>query len=174
MDDLVSLNYTSFFPFYASLTTVIMKNFGRHRQSIVDIEQELRDIFCGHPQCSDNSQGVASLPARCLPDIFDTYQEEYGVELLTKDELATFMQIVDGSPDLEATLDIILQLVAMCTSSSQQIDSKDHSSNPDWDCGRTDEHDQQGQHSRSSSNGGTRSPSKPSGRVAVRPHTPRI
>ncbi len=172
MDDLVSLNYTSFFPFYASLTTVIMKNFGRHRQSIVDIEQELHDIFRGHPQCSDNSQGVASLPARCLPDVFDTYREEYGVELLTKDELATFMQIVDGSPDLEATPDIILQLVAMRTSSSQQVDSEDHLSNPDWDRGRTDERDQQGQHSRSSSNGGSRPPSRPSSRVGGVPHTP--
>src|SRR5258708_14826299 len=166
------LNYMSFFPFYASLTTVIRKHFGGHRQSISDIEQELRDIFCGHPQCSDNSQGVASLPARCLPDVFDTYREEYGVELLTKDELATFMQIVDGSPDLEATPDIILQLVAMRTSSSQQVDSEDHLSNPDCDRGRTDERDQQGQHSRSSSNGGSRPPSRPSSRVGGVPRTP--
>ena len=149
------LNYMSFFPFYVSLTTVIMKNFGQHRQSIVDIKQELHDIFCGHPQCSDNSQGMASLPARCVPDIFDTYREEYGVKLLTKDKLATFMQIIDGSPDLEATPDIILQLVVMCMSSSQQIDSEDHSSNPNWDCGHMDECDQQGQYSCSSSNGGS-------------------
>jgi hypothetical protein len=130
MDDVVGPNYTSFFPFYALLTTVIMKNFGRQRQSIVDIEQELHDIFRGHPQCSNNSEGVASLPAKCLPDVFDTYQEEYGVELLAKDEMASFMQIVDDSPDLEATPDIILQLVAMRTSSSQQIDSEDHTSTP--------------------------------------------
>ncbi len=172
MDDVVSPNYTSFFHFYASLTTIIMKNFGRHRQSIIDIEQELHDIFRGHPHCSNNSEGVASLPARCLPDVFDTYQEEYGVELLTKDELTTFMQIVDDSPDLEATPDIILQLVAMRTSSSQQIDSEDHSSSPDWDRGRADERDHQGRHSRSSSNGGSRPPSRPSSRAGGVPRTP--
>jgi hypothetical protein len=172
MDDVVGPNYTSFFPFYALLTTVIMKNFGRHRQSIVDIEQELHDIFRGHPQCSNNSEGVASLPARCLPDVFDTYQEEYGVELLTKDEMASFMQIVDDSPDLEATPDIILQLVAMRTSSSQQIDSEDHSSNAGWDRGRVDERDHQGRHSRSSSNGGSQPPSRPLSRVGGVPRTP--
>lgn len=172
MDDVVGLIYTSFFPFHALLTTVIMKNFGRHRQSIVDIEQELHDIFRGHPQCSNNSEGVASLPARCLPDVFDTYQEEYGVELLTKDEMAGFMQIVDPSPDLEVTPDIILQLVAMRTSSSQQIDSEDHSSNAGWDRGRVDERDHQGPHSRSSSNGGSRPPSRPSSRVGGVPRTP--
>ena len=172
MDDVVRPNYTSFFPFYALLTTVIMKNFGRHRQSIVDIEQELHDIFRGHPQCSNNSEGVASLPAKCLPDVFDTYQEEYGVELLAKDEMASFMQIVGDSPDLEATPDIILQLVAMRTSSSQQIDSEDHSSNASWDRGRVDERDYQGRHSRSSSNGGSRPPSRPSSRVGGVPRTP--
>lgn len=172
MDDVVGPNYTSFFSFYALLTTVIMKNFGRHRQSIVDIEQELHDIFRGHPQCSNNSEGVASLPARCLPDVFDTYQEEYGVELLTKDEMASFMQIVDDSPDLEATPDIILQLVAMRTSSSQQIDSEDHSSNAGWDRGRVDERDHQGRLSRSSSNGGSQPPSRPPSRVGGVPRTP--
>ena len=172
MDDVVGPNYASFFPFYALLTTIIMKNFGRHRQSIVDIEQELHDIFRGHPQCSNNSEGVASLPARCLPDVFDTYQEEYGVELLTKEELATFMQIVDDSPDLEATPDIILQLVAMRTSSSQQIDSEDHSSNAGRDRGREDERDHQGRHSRSLSNDGSRPPSRPSSRVGGVPRTP--
>jgi hypothetical protein len=172
MDDVVGPIYTSFFPFHALLTTVIMKNFGRHRQSIVDIEQELHDIFRGHPQCSDNSEGVASLPARCLPDVFDTYQEEYGLELLTKDEMASFMQIVDASPDLEVTPDIILQLVAMRTSSSQQIDAEDHSSNAGWDRGRVDERDHQSPHSRSSSNGGSRPPSRPSSRVGGAPRTP--
>jgi hypothetical protein len=172
MDDVVGPNYASLLPFYALLTTTTMKNFGRHRQSIVDIEQELHDIFREHPQCSNNSEGVASLPARCLPDVFDTYQEEYGVELLTKDEMASFMQIVDTSPDLEATPDIILQLVAMRTSSGQQIDSEDHLSNASWDRGREDERDHQGRHSRSSSNGGSRPSSRPSSRVGGVPRTP--
>ena len=182
MDDSVSSNYTSFFSFYASLTTVLMKSFGRHRQSILDIEQELHDIFRGHLQCSSNSEGVAILPARCLPDVFDTYREEYGVELLTKDEMASFMQIVDGSPDLEATPDTILQLVAMRTSSSQQIDSEDHSPNDDWDRGRADEREHGGRHSRSSSIGsidnyyhptsGSRPSSRPPSRAGGVPRTP--
>src|SRR5258708_10379841 len=96
-----------------------MKNFGRHRQSILDIEQELNDIFREHPQCYTDAAGAASLPAKCLSDVFDTYKEEYGVELLTKDEKATFMQIVDESPGLEVNPDIILQLVAMLTYSRQ-------------------------------------------------------
>ncbi|KAH9029305.1 hypothetical protein EDB83DRAFT_2507972 [Lactarius deliciosus] len=104
-----------------------MKNFGRHRQSIVDIEQELNDIFREHPQCHTDAAGANSLPARCLSDVFDTYKEEYGVELLAKDEKATFMQIVDESPG----------------------------SRNEWSRGRADERDTHGQHSRSSSSGST-------------------
>ncbi|KAI9454394.1 hypothetical protein BJY52DRAFT_1427326 [Lactarius psammicola] len=133
-----------------------MKNFGRHRQSIVDIEQELNDIFREHPQCHTDAAGAPSLPARCLSDVFDTYKEEYGVELLARDEKATFMQIVDESPGLEVTPDIILQLVAMRTSSGQQNNSEEHSPITDeWNRGRADERDTHGQHSRSSSNGST-------------------
>lgn len=173
MDDLVGPNYTSLFSFYASLTTVIMKNFGRHRQSIVDIEQELHDIFREHLQCSNNSEGVATLPARCLPDVFETYREEYGVELLTKDEMVGFMQILDNSPDLEATPDLILQLVAMRTSSGQQLDSEENSLNADRGRGRADERDHQGRHSRSSSSGSTSTDryyrAAPSSRPSSRP-----
>ncbi|KAH9957150.1 hypothetical protein BC827DRAFT_1227861 [Russula dissimulans] len=128
-------------------------NFGRHRQSIADIQQELHNIFRGHPQCYDNPQGLASLPARCLSDVFDTYREEYGVELLTEDEMASFMQIVDASPDVEATPDTILQLVAMRTSSGQQINPEDSPNSDDGNRGRADERDDRGRHSRSSSNG---------------------
>lgn len=184
MDDLVSHNIASSFTFYASLKTVIMKNFGRHRQSIVDIQQELLDIFRGHPQCYTNPEGVPALPARCLSDVFDTYQEEYGVELLTETEMASFMQIVDASPDVETTPDTIFQLVAMRTSSGQQIHPEDHlPSADDLSRGRTDERDHYGGHSRSSSNGsatgyhnptpGSRPPSRPPSRgVGGMPRTP--
>ncbi|KAH9053804.1 hypothetical protein EDB87DRAFT_1649553 [Lactarius vividus] len=164
--------------------TVIMKNFGRHRQSIVDIEQELNDIFREHPQCHTDAAGANSLPARCLSDVFDTYKEEYGVELLAKDEKATFMQIVDESPGLEVTPDIILQLVAMRTSSGPQTNPEEHSPIADeWTRGRADERDTHGQHSRSSSSGstgtyyrptpGSRPPSRPPSRgVGGTPRTP--
>lgn len=156
MDDLVSHNFASLFSFHASLTILTMKNFGRHRQSIVDIQQELRDIFRDHPQSYDNTEGVTSLPAKYLSDVFDTYKEEYGVELLTEDEMAGFMQIVDASPSVEATPDTILQLVAMRTSSGQQLEPDDILSNTDdLNRGRADERDHHGRHSRSSSNGST-------------------
>ncbi len=160
-----------------------MKNFGRHRQSIVDIEQELNDIFREHPHCHTDASGAPSLPARCLSDVFDTYKEEYGVELLARDEKATFMQIVDESPGLEVTPDIILQLVAMRTSSGQN-NSEEHSPIADeWNRGRGDERDTNVQHSRSSSNGstgtyyrptpGSRPPSRPPSRgVGGTPRTP--
>ncbi|KAI0292829.1 hypothetical protein B0F90DRAFT_1671038 [Multifurca ochricompacta] len=160
------------------------KNFGRHRQSIADIEQELDDIFRDHPQFYTNAAGVTSLPARCLSDVFDTYRKEYGVELLTQDEMASFMQIVDASPGVEATPDIILQLVAMRTSSGQQNNSDDHSPNAEeWNRGRADERDFHSGHSRSSSHSstgtfyrstpGSRPPSRPPSRGdGGMPHTP--
>ncbi|KAI9511906.1 hypothetical protein F5148DRAFT_181687 [Russula earlei] len=152
-------------------------NLGRHRQSIADIQQELHAIFRGHSQCYDNPEGVASLPVRYLSDVFDTYREEYGVELLTEDEMASFMQIVDASPGVEATPDTILQLVAMRTCSGQQIHSEGHPvSTEDWIRGRADERNLYGGHSRSSSNSSTgehhrharssRSSSRPPSRAA--------
>jgi hypothetical protein len=85
--------------------------------------------------------------------------------------MASFMQIVDNSPDLEATPDTILQLVAMRTSSGQ-LDTEDHSPNAEWDRGREDERDHQGRHSRSSSTGGSRPSSRPSSRAGGVPRTP--
>jgi hypothetical protein len=63
---------------------------------------------------------------------------------------------VDASPGVEATPDTILQLVAMRTSSGQQLDTEEDLPNADdWNRGRTDERDHHGGHSRSSSNSST-------------------
>ncbi|KAI0260455.1 hypothetical protein BC834DRAFT_546297 [Gloeopeniophorella convolvens] len=151
-------------------------NFSRHRQSIVDIQQELDDIFREHPECYTNEAGVTSLPARCLKDVFGTYLEEYGVELLTPDEMTSFMQIVAASPGVEATPDTILQLVAMRTSSGSQSNPEEHNASLDGgERGRTGERDHH-RHSRSSSSASTgtyyqptsdsRPPSRPSSRGA--------
>jgi hypothetical protein len=86
--------------------------------------------------------------------------------------MASFMQIVDASPGVEATPDTILQLVAMRTSSGQQISAEGDSPNADdWDRGRVDDRDHHGRRSRSSSNDATGKYSRttPGSRPSSRP-----
>ncbi|KAI0039597.1 hypothetical protein FA95DRAFT_1654138 [Auriscalpium vulgare] len=155
--------------------------FGRNRQSIVEIEQELHDIFREHPQCYVNADDEPVLPAKYLPDVFETYRQEYGLELLATDEMNTFLHLVETSPGLEATPQTILALVAMRTSGSPQSSPSPESSGDDWERGRGDERDA-GRHSRSSSNGSagtyyqpsssSRPPSRPPSRGGPVPKTP--
>jgi hypothetical protein len=98
--------------------------YGRHRQSIAEIDQDLHEIFREHPECYENAQGDSVLPAKCLPDVFETFHREFDVELLTRDEMQKMVDIVEQTPGLEATPQMLLQFVAMRSSYNTEDDSE--------------------------------------------------
>ena len=135
--------------------------YGRHRQSIADIEQDLRDIFESHPDAYENQKQEWVLPASCLPDVFETYQHQTGIALLTQEEMDQMVTLVQNAPGLEATPEMLLQIVAQ-----RSVSSPEQHSPGEQPRGREDER-RGGRQSRSSSAGsdgtyyhGSRPPSR--------------
>lgn len=90
-----------------------MSNFGRNRQSISDIEQELYDIFNRHPDSRKIQSGDPAIPADALPDVLSAFSDLYnGVDLLNDREMGALKEILASSPVIEVTPQILLQFVA--------------------------------------------------------------
>ncbi|KAA1476250.1 hypothetical protein DENSPDRAFT_827117 [Dentipellis sp. KUC8613] len=149
--------------------------YNRSRQSIVDIDRELHAIFSTHPASYTNPDGQPVLPAKHLSDVFKTYRQSYGIELLSEDELAMLQQLIESAEGLEATPQTLLGLVAMRSSNSPpatnaDADSdfespheySDHEPEPDASLDDWDRDAFQGRRSRSSSVGSSGTAYRPS------------
>ncbi|KAG2364561.1 hypothetical protein BDR07DRAFT_1482342 [Suillus spraguei] len=160
----------------SDLKTCLQSNFGRNRQSVSDIEQELYDIFNRHPASRKIQSGEPAIPADALPDVLSAFSDSYnGVDLLDDHEMGALKAILASSPGIEVTPQILLQVVAERTRNSPR-DSPNNSpleedvTLPD-DRGRNP-FSRSTNHSRSSSIvsvGASRVPSRP---PSVPPKTP--
>lgn len=157
----------------------MQSTYGRSRQSIADIEQELHNIFGRHPQSHKNHSGEPVIPADALVDVFQAFSEVCnGVELMTNDETDLLKQLLASNPGLEVTPQILLQFIAEKTKHSPQASPQSSPSEADmniWGRGRAEERDTSGVYSRSSSNESIgssvyRPPSRPPSRG--QPQTP--
>lgn len=93
--------------------------YGRHRQSIADIEHQLYTIFTSHPTSNINDAGEPVIPADALVDVFRAFSDEYdGVELMTADELDMLKALLASNPGLEVTPQILLGFIAEKTKHS--------------------------------------------------------
>ncbi|KAH9928364.1 uncharacterized protein B0H18DRAFT_1000973 [Fomitopsis serialis] len=87
-----------------------VETYGRNRQSIADLEQELYNIFEDHPRAHINEAGDPVIPADALVDV------------LQEDQLT---QLIDSNPGLAVTPQVLLQFIAMRTNHSPE-DSPPH------------------------------------------------
>ncbi|KAG6840390.1 hypothetical protein C0991_007020 [Blastosporella zonata] len=129
-----------------------MATFGRNRQSIADIQQQLQEIFTNHPKTHWNDAGEPVIPADCLVDVFDAFQEVYqGVRLLDGNETDLFQAFLNQNPGLQCTPAILVQYIAQKTQHSPPM-SPNNSSEEGYERGRSSDRDDD-----SDSNGGTSS-----------------
>ncbi|EGO24332.1 hypothetical protein SERLADRAFT_361453 [Serpula lacrymans var. lacrymans S7.9] len=133
----------------------MQSTYGRSRQSIADIEQELYEIFNSHPNSRPNEAGEPVIPADALVDIFRSFSDIYnGVELLTDDETGMLKALLASNPGLEVTPQTLLAFIAEKTKHSPR-DSPDGSPQEDDtilpDRGRMLDRDEDNVYSRSSS-----------------------
>jgi hypothetical protein len=113
--------------FHFDLKTCFQSNFGRNRQSVSDIEQELYNIFNKHPDSREIQSGELAIPADALPDVLSAFSDSYdGVDLLNDREMDALKEILASSPGIEVTPQILLQFVAERTRHSPR-DSPDNS-----------------------------------------------
>jgi len=160
----------------SDLETHVQSSFGRSRQSVADIEQELYDIFNNHPDSRENLSGEPEIPADALVDVLRAFSDLYnGVDLLNDEEMDALKEILAQNPEIPVTPQIILQLVAVRTKYSPR--NSPHDSPVEEDVTLTDDRgrntfSRSANHSRSSSRstGGTsRVHSRP---PSVPPRTP--
>ncbi|OBZ66290.1 hypothetical protein A0H81_13780 [Grifola frondosa] len=131
-----------------------VSTYGRNRQSIADLEQELNDIFQDHPQSHLNDSGEPVIPADALVDVLRTFSRNHdAVDLMTREEEDQLTQLIESNPGLAVTPQVLLQFIAMRTTFSPH-DSPQDSPPPEdvdmYDRGRTEDREYEG-HSRSSS-----------------------
>ncbi|TFY52017.1 hypothetical protein EVJ58_g10247 [Rhodofomes roseus] len=159
-----------------------VETYGRNRQSIADLEQELYNIFEDHPRAHINESGDPVVPADALVDVLRAFSRSHdSVELMTPTEEDQLTQLIDSNPGLAVTPQVLLQFIAMRTNHSPEEDSPPHE-DYDYDFperGRSEDRDYDDPYSRSSSrdSNGTsvwRPGSRPSSRPPSLPYYHRV
>lgn len=176
---------TALYAYANSLTsqTRLQQTYGRNRQSIADLEQELYDMFVEHPKATLNESQEPVIPGDALVDIFRAFSRHHdSVELLTKEEEDQLKTLIESNPGLAVTPQVLLQFIAVKSTLSPKH-SPEHSPPATFsdlqERGRDDQHVPYRSHSRSSSrsSGGTsvyRPPSRPPSRGPPVPKTPTV
>ncbi|TDL25535.1 hypothetical protein BD410DRAFT_813313 [Rickenella mellea] len=150
-------------------------DYGRNRQSLADIEQELYDIFECHPESQLNEEGHPVVPAHALVDVFRVFGERHnGEPLLKADEEKKLGQLVASHPDLDVTPDVLLKFIALLTGDSPQA-SPAKDLDQGFDRGRTSDKDEDhtyasrsSSHSSGTSHGSRAPPVPPKTPLSVR------
>ncbi|KAG6917717.1 hypothetical protein DXG01_001368 [Tephrocybe rancida] len=143
-----------------------MATFGRNRQSIVDIQQRLEDIFTNHPKTHWNDAGEPVIPADCLVDVFDAFEDVYqGVRLLDGHETDLFQDFLNKNPGLQCTPAILVQYIAQKTRHTPPRSPT--TTDEDYERGRSSDRDDEHPRSSSSDSHGTSSR-----RSSIGPQTP--
>lgn len=155
------------------------ETYGRNRQSIADLEQELYDIFQDHPQCSFNDSNEPVVPGDTLVDVLRTFSQSHdSVELMTRDEEEQLTSLLASNPGIQVTPQVLIQFIAMQTTVSPRHSPDDSppqsSTAADFsDRGRSEDRDYDGMNSRSSSRDSTATYYRSSSRGPSGPKTPR-
>ncbi|KAG1729832.1 uncharacterized protein EDB91DRAFT_801445 [Suillus paluster] len=153
-----------------------MSTFGRSRQSITDIEQELYDIFNNHPESREIQSGEPAIPADVLPDVLSAFSESCdGVDLLNEKEMGMLKELLAGNPGIEVTPQVLLQFIAERTRHSPRGSPYDSPVEEDVTLPDDRGHNpfiRNTNHSRSSSRGSAGTSRVPSRPPSVPPKTP--
>lgn len=94
--------------------------FGHSRESIYDLEQQLRQIFQDHPQAyylseEDQENGDAVVPTNALLSVLETFSEMHDVELLEPDDQKTLQSLVQGMDGQHIGPDFLITFLAKAT-----------------------------------------------------------
>ncbi|KAF8577772.1 UPF0014-domain-containing protein [Ramaria rubella] len=151
-----------------------VSTYGRRRESIVDIEEQIIDIFTNHPQAHFNDSDTPVIPAQSLPEVLLELSARYGVDVLDKDEEQKVAEFVQDNPGIEVTPELLLGFIAQVTAKNGEGRSSQNSSpeleQDDSDRGR---HEDRHYHSRGGSGSDSRSSSTDSNSTSVWRRAPR-
>ncbi|EKM48193.1 uncharacterized protein PHACADRAFT_203123, partial [Phanerochaete carnosa HHB-10118-sp] len=90
--------------------------YGRNRQSIVDLEREIDDLFRRHPQSTSDDGGDPTIPGHALVDILRTFSHNHNaLELMTREEEEQLIDLIETNPGLAVTPRVLLAFIAQRT-----------------------------------------------------------
>lgn len=144
--------------------------YGRNRQSIVDIEREIEDLFRDHPNSTLGEDDEPIIPADALVDVLRTFSRNHdAVELMSREEEEQLIQLIESNPGLAVTPQVLLQFIAMRTTVASNADSEGVSTEQGEETERTGRREERTEYeydsrSRSSSRGSI-------GTSVYRPHS---
>lgn len=98
--------------------------FGHSRESIYDLEMQLRTIFQQHPKAyyqseEDREIGEAVVPASAILDILETFSEMHEVALLGPEDQATLQNLVEGMAETQIGSDFLIGFLAKATGTDE-------------------------------------------------------
>jgi len=105
--------------------------YGRRRESIVDIEEQISDIFTNHPEAHFNDADVPVIPANALPEVIAELSSRYNVDVLSKDEEQQLTAFVRDNAGIEVTPELLLGFVAQATAKLNDNRSSSGTSSPE-------------------------------------------
>jgi hypothetical protein len=108
----------------------LQSTYGRRRESIADLEEQINDIFTNHPEAHFNHADTPVIPAHSLPEVIAELSSRYGVEVLDKDEEQKVAEFVQDNPGIEVTPELLLGFIALATAKNDEERSS-HNSSPD-------------------------------------------
>jgi hypothetical protein len=91
------------------------QEFGRNRNSLADIEEQLSSVFEANPAAVKNVDGVPAIPGNELPAVLAELSSQYGVVLMSAEEELAMKELLVANPGIEVTPNQLLTLVAART-----------------------------------------------------------
>ena len=100
--------------------------FGHSRESIYDLEQQLRKIFQDHPQAyylseEDRENGDAVVPASALLSVLESFSEMHDMELLEPEDQKTLQSLVQGMDGEHIGSDFLITFLAKATGTASEV-----------------------------------------------------
>ncbi|KAH7341911.1 hypothetical protein B0J17DRAFT_648554 [Rhizoctonia solani] len=107
---------------------------GRNRASLADIEDQLTSVFEANSSAVRNADGALVIPGDELPAVMAELSSQYGVVLMSTEEVQALKEVLVANPGIEVTPQHLLTLVAARTAPS----SADQPPSPPNDDPRSD------------------------------------
>lgn len=145
------------FLFFDSKNHPVQADYGRNRNSIIDIEDQLDTLFSQYSTNPRDDDGPPKIRVDKLPDVLHEVSDFHGGPILTDDEMEGFHRLIAADPSLAVTPELVLSLIATRTKQNQERNADSEGDDNSVDRGRGSDRDNDAiqTHSRSSSSSST-------------------
>ncbi|KAL0067787.1 hypothetical protein AAF712_005227 [Marasmius tenuissimus] len=88
-------------------------NYGRHRDSIVNFEEQLNDLLASESESTTKEDGTIVIPAHRLQHIIHNFTDDAGEPILSKEQEQQLLTILESIPDASVSAEMLLPLLLL-------------------------------------------------------------